>query len=237
MQKIITTIVIIIVIILISFFYFTRPVGAPTQSVETVAEKVVPATNTTDSTISDVKKPAISAEKIYRISQEKSEVQFSIGEILNGAPFTAVGKTNEVGGNLSVSDTVIKVGTISVNAKTFKTDSSRRDGAIVRFILKSDQPENELITFKPAQPIALPAPLSEGKEMSTTISGDLTISGVTKPVTVAVKIKVQAGVLSVTGDATVKRSDFNLKIPELSFIASVDDAVKIAVSGVAEMVQ
>ena len=55
--------------------------------------------------------------------------------------------------------------------------------------------------------------------------------------TFAVKIKTQAGKLSVTGGTTVKRSDFGLKIPELSFIASVDDAVKISVSAVAEVVQ
>ncbi len=229
MKKIITIIVVVLVVNLIAFFYFTRPVGAPTQSVDTVAEKIVLSSDT-------VTAPA-SVEKVYRISQVKSEVQFSIGEILNGAPFTAVGKTNEVGGDVSVSDTVIKVGTISVNAKTFKTDSSRRDGAIVRFILKSDKPENELITFKSTQPIALSAPLTEGKEISATVSGDLTVSGVTKPVTVPVKIKIQAGTLSVTGNATVKRSDFNLKIPELSFIASVDDAVKISISAIAEMVE
>ena len=229
MQKIIIATAIIVIIILIPFFYFTRPVGAPTQSVDTVAEKTVPPSDT-------VTAPA-TVEKVYRISQAKSEVQFSIGEILNGAPFTAVGKTSEVGGDVSVSKTAIKVGTISVNAKTFKTDSSRRDGAIVRFILKSDKPENELITFKPAQPIALSAPLTEGREVGATVSGDLTISGVTKSLTIPVKIKTQAGALSVTGNASVKRSDFDLKIPELSFIASVDDEVRISISAIAEMVK
>lgn len=228
MKKIITIIVVVLVINLIAFFYFTRPVSAPTQAVDTVVEKLVPNTETNTSA---------TGEKVYRISQAQSSVQFSIGEILNGSPFTAVGKTSEVAGDIAVTRNQITVGEVVVNAKTFKTDNSRRDGAIVRFILKSDQPANEFITFKPTQPIALTAPIVEGKEISTKISGDLTVSGVTKPATFAVKIKTQAGKLSVTGGTTVKRSDFDLKIPELSFIASVDDEVEISVSAVAEVVQ
>ncbi len=231
MQRIITLVVVVAVVLIAGFFYFTRPVGAPTQAVDTVAEKLAPATQT------DETKTSVTEEKVYRISQAQSSVQFSIGEILNGAPFTAVGKTSEVGGDILVSNTAIKVGTMSVNAKTFKTDSSQRDGAIVRFILKSDKPENEFITFKLAQPIALMAPLAEGKEISATISGNVTISGVTKPATFTVKIKTQAGKFSVAGDTTIKRSDFGLKIPDLSFLASIDDEVKISVLAVAEMVK
>ncbi len=228
MQRIITLVVVVAVVLLAGFFYFTRPVSAPTQAVDTVAEKLVSNTEINTSA---------TGEKVYRISQAQSSVQFSIGEILNGAPFTAVGKTSEVAGDVAVTRSQITVGEVVVNAKTFKTDNSRRDGAIVRFILRSDQPVNEFITFKPTAPIALTAPIVEGKEISAKISGDLTVSGVTKPATFAVKIKTQAGKLSVTGGTTVKRSDFDLKIPELSFIASVDDAVKISVSAVAEVVQ
>ncbi len=225
MQKIITTVVIIIVIALASFLYLTRPVNAPTQSVESVAERLPTGTPTTE-------------QKLYRISQKQSEVQFSIGEILNGSPFTAVGKTSEVAGDILVSKNTVTVGEIVVNAKTFKTDSTRRDGAIVRFILKSDQPANEFITFKHTKPIVLALPPVVGKEVTATVSGDLTISGVTKPVVMNVKmtlltVKNQISgdeSFVITGDTTVKRSDFGLKIPELSFLASVDDVVKIHVA-------
>ena len=138
---------------------------------------------------------------------------------------------------MSVSKKAITVGKVAVNAKTFKTDSSNRDGAIARFILKSDQPANEFITFTPAQPIALASPLVEGKEISATVSGTLTISGITKPATFTVRIKMQNKGLVVTGDTTVKRSDFGLQIPDLSFIASVDDLVKVSISATADLVK
>lgn len=228
MQKIITLVAVVAVVLIAGFFYFTRPVSAPTQAVDMVAEKLVPT---------EEAGTAIQEQKLYRISQAQSSVQFSIGEILNGAPFTAVGKTNEVAGDIAVTRNQITVGEVVVNAKTFKTDNSRRDGAIVRFILKSDQPVNEFITFKSTQPIVLSAPLVDGKEVGVSVSGNLTVSGVTKPATFAVKIKTQEGRLVVTGSATVKRSDFGLKIPELSFIASVDDKVEISISAIAEMVK
>ncbi|TAK57410.1 YceI family protein [Patescibacteria group bacterium] len=230
MNKTITTVVIIVVIILAAFFYFTRPVSAPTESVESVAEKLVPTSQ------GDVDARALD-EKLYRVSKSQSQVQFSINEVLRGSPFTAVGRTSEVAGDFLVSNRAVKVGTMTVNAKTFKTDSTQRDGAIVRFILKSDQPANEFITFKPSQPIALALPLAEGKQISANLSGDLTISGVTKPAIFAVRVQIQNQKLLVTGETIVKRSDFNLKIPELSFIASVDDEVGISVSTVAEMIQ
>ena len=226
MQRIITLVVIVAVVLIAGFFYFTRPVSAPTQAVDSVVEKLVPNTETNTSATS---------EKVYRISQAKSEVQFIIGEVLNGAPFTAVGNTNEVAGDISISGNQITLGGLAVNAKTFKTDSSRREGAIVRFILRSDQPVNEFITFKPTQPITLGTPLVDGKEVWVTVSGNLTVSGVTKPAIFAGKIKIEGDNLIVKGYSTVKRSDFGLKIPELSFIASVDDEVLIYVSVVAEM--
>ena len=231
MKKVAIGITLVLVIILITFLYSTRPVSAPTQSVESVAEKLPVATPDTQSV------SASTGETFYRISPLQSQVEFSIGEILNGSPFTAVGKTSEVAGDVSVSKKAITVGKVAVNAKTFKTDSSNRDGAIARFILKSDQPANEFITFTPAQPIALASPLVEGKEISATVSGTLTISGITKPATFTVRIKMQNKGLVVTGDTTVKRSDFGLQIPDLSFIASVDDLVKVSISATADLVK
>lgn len=214
----IVIIVTVLLIVMLGFLYTTRPVSAPTQSVDVVSTSSPTGTS------------------LYRISQAESQVKFSIGEILNGKPFTVVGTTAQVGGDIMVSKDSINVNTMTVNAKTFKTDSSRRDGAIVRFILKSDLPENELIVFTASKPMLLSAPLVENTEITASISGNLTISGITKPAVFEVKIQTSGESLIVTGETTVKRSDFNLKIPELAFIASVDDSVEVSISVVASMI-
>ena len=163
---------------------------------------------------------------MYKINPSQSLVEFRIGEILNDKPFTAVGVTSDIAGNLILSENVVTVGKIAINAKTFKTDSEKRDGAIVRYIIKAEEPANEFIVFEP-------------KSMGTgTIKGDLTFAGVKKAVTFTV-LTFESGTSTLSGTATtkLKRSDFNLSVPSLPFIASVDDEFVVNVKVVADLVQ
>ncbi len=104
---------------------------------------------------------------------------------------------------------------------------------MVNLILKSNKVENEFITFKPTS--SSPA-IELGKMTTFDITGDLTISGVTKSATFSVTLTATED--SVSGKATtkIKRSDFNLVIPNLSFIANVDDEFPITVDVVANRI-
>jgi polyisoprenoid-binding protein YceI len=208
MKKILTVLSILAILIIVVFLYATRGASAPTELVETPTE-------------------ATSTPNTYRINPEMSTVSFSIGEDLRGSRFTAIGATNQVSTDVTVSpDGSVSVGTVSVNARTFKTDDSRRDGAIARLILKSENPENEYITFTPTPFTSENTPkLVDGTEITFPISGSLTISGVTKPVTLTATLSKNADILSGTVEGEIKRSDFGITIPSLSFIANVDDVV------------
>jgi len=203
----------------VGFLYLTRPPPAPTQD----AGARVPAL------------PAAASEKHYRIDSSGSKVTFRIGEILRGKPFIAVGVTSDVAGDIVVSNNAVTFGSLAVNARTFKTDSPQRDGAIGRFILKSQVPANEFIDFKPTGPAVVST--QTNSSVTFTLSGDLTVSGVTKPAsfTVVSTVSDQA----VTGKATVKlkRSDFKLAIPNVPFVASVDDEFTVTADVVAPIVQ
>lgn len=175
---------------------------------------------------------------IYRISQEESSVSFEINEILADEPFTAVGTTNQV-----AADMVLKTdsesghqyfdfGTIRVDARTFKTDSTSRDGMIDRAILKAENPANEFIMYQVAS-VGLPDAPATDVATPFSVTGDLTISGVTKPVTftgtfTGNSMKIQGNV-----SAQIKRSDFGLTIPNVPFVASVDDSFVIKATIVA----
>ena len=178
----------------------------------------------------------------YRISQDESKVSFMIDEVLNGKDFTAVGETNQVAGDISVSLTDQakgSIGEIVVNARTIKTDSEKRDGAISKFILKSDQDINQFITFKPRAitPISVGA---EGvAEMSRyQIAGDLTIAGVTRPVTFAIAAQsITEEKIIASGEARVSRNDFGLTVPSVPFVASVSDEVTLKADIVANRIR
>jgi polyisoprenoid-binding protein YceI len=218
MKKIITTIAVLAIIGYAAYAYATRPITPASQDINAVSSKL-PAGSATSS--------------VYKISQEKSLVTFEMNELLNNKPKLVVGTTTQVAGEIALKDGTIEFGGLAINAKSFITDSENRNKAIVNLILASNKPENEFITFTPASP---DVSIELGKKAVFDLSGDLTISGVTKPATF--KVELTATEDSITGKATtrIKRSDFNLVIPNFSFIANIDNEFPIMVEVVAERI-
>ncbi len=198
------------------YFYVFRPVAAPSESINSAS---VPISN------------SVASSTVYHISQTGSTARFSIYEVLHGSPFVPVGTTNQIAGDLAVAanssgNPTLTVGTITIDARTFHTDSAQRDGAIGRFILKSDQAANEFITFVPTSTSA-PAKDKDGS-WNATSTGNLTISGITKPEVFALNFNVANGTLSGTASTTLSRKDFNLVIPNFSFLADVSDSFSVS---------
>ncbi len=210
------------------FLYFTRPPALPKENVRSVAEELKPSNMAGASTV------------LYRISQSESKAQFTAKEILNGAPFSPVGVTNQIAGDIELNinnPSASRVGLIRIDALALKTDDSRRDGAIARFILKSENPENQYIELRTTELKNMPEKIVGGVESRFELAGDLTISGVTRPAVFKCTFKVQSdGKLLGTAEATVKRSDYNLQIPSVPFVASVDNIVTLKATIVAEKV-
>ncbi len=220
MKKIITTIIVLALLAVGAYIYITRAPSAPSTDINSAGQ----SNNLT----------ATSSQKLYRIASAQSLARFDIDEVLNNKPFTATGTTTQIAGDIIVKSTTdIEIGTVKINARTFKTDSEKRDGAIARAILKSESSENEFITFKPTNIAWTSGSLTVGELAVLKITGDLTISGVTKPATFDVILEDQGDKLSGAGHTTIKRSDFNLVIPNLSFLAGVDDEFRISTTIVA----
>ena len=206
-----------IVLLLVGlYFYVFRPVPAPSESINAASTPIANAT---------------ASSTVYHISQTGSSASFKISEVLSGAPFTPVGTTNQIAGDIAVAQSSssapsLDIGTITIDARTFHTDSKSRDGAIGRFILKSDQAGNEFITFMPT---AISAPVqNQGGTWSAVSTGNLTISGVTKPETFALDFSIANGTLTGTASSTLSRADFNLSIPNIPFVADVSNTFSIS---------
>jgi polyisoprenoid-binding protein YceI len=124
-----------------------------------------------------------STAQAFQIVPQESQARFVIDEVLQGAPKTVVGTTDQVAGQIVVDpadlDTV-QVGTILINARTFATDSTQRDRMIQNQILKTAQ--NEYITFTPTRMVGLPDSAAVGQPFTFQMIGDLTIRGTTRPV-------------------------------------------------------
>jgi len=174
--------------------------------------------------------------KLYRIDKEQSVVKFTIQEDLRGAPFTVVGETKDIRGDVTLSagaDPVLALGTIVVDVRTFKTDSAQRDGAINRLIVQTGTEGHEYAMLTNAKASGLPAVITEGAPFTFTVTGDLMLAGINKPATFSVTATQTESTLKGNMNSTLKRSDYKLVIPNIPFVANVPDTFTISADFVA----
>lgn len=178
-------------------------------------------------------------ETAYALDQDRTTASFEIGEVLRGEPQTVVGTTNEVVGQVVVDRSDLGASRFSdmiVNARTFTTDSDRRDRTIRGpVILDSASDEHELITFSATSVDGLDGLQARvGESYVFRITGDLTIKGTTNPVTFAVDLEMPGeGTIEGTATAEVSRTDFDIGIPSVPFVADVTDEVMLRLDFVA----
>lgn len=209
------------------YLYITRDLEGPTTDVQDTTAQLEASSES-------------ETEVVYRISQDDSEAQFVIDEVLNGADKTVVGTTNEVAGDILLdpnSPASAQIGEIRINARTFATDDSRRNNAIARMILRAEDPTNEFIVFQPSAVTGLPDTVEQGTPVTFQVTGDLTIAGETREVTFDVTAALESDSrLTGTAETTVAYADFGVSIPNVPFVASVDDNVVLRLDFTADAV-
>ncbi|MFZ4827769.1 MAG: YceI family protein [Phototrophicaceae bacterium] len=153
---------------------------------------------------------------VFRLDQTRSYVEYQIDEVLSGNPIVVIGQTNQVDGFINLDPTNPNNSTLStlfINARNFKTDNSNRDGAVRRFILKSDQAANEFITFEPSAFSALPTELVIGQPITFQVSGTLTLLGKATPITFDGEATLTSETeLIGSAETTVKWSDLGVEV-------------------------
>ncbi len=219
-----------------------RAAPSKEQAAKAKSGKVMaaPAKEKAASVVKVSKKPTSPVVTQYGINAQSSQASFEIDEVLRGSPFTVVGTTKDVTGTISVDMTTPEkssVGIIKIDARTLKTDSPQRDGAIGRFILHSSDSGNQYIIFAAKKVSGLPKVISKAP-MNLTLTGDLTISGKTKPATFEAKsVTITNGSMKGMAQAKIKRSDYGLFIPSIPFVADVPDEFTIKIDLTAAQVK
>lgn len=182
-------------------------------------------------TESELEPESPSEMAIFSIDQSVSEVRFIINEVLRGNPTLVVGISDQVAGEIAIDPndlSTIRIGPIRINARTFVTNQDRRNQAIRKFILKTDS--YEFITFTPNGIIGLEGSGVVGSAYTFQIEGDLTIRDITNPVVFGVSARaLSEDQISGTASATIARSDYNLRIPNVPFVANVGEEVLLEI--------
>lgn len=149
---------------------------------------------------------------VYRIVAAESEARFSVYETFPEG--TAVGHTREIAGDIFVdfeTPSISQLGTIRVNLRTLVTGDLDRDKSIRCCVLLTARSEYEFADFVPIQINGFPEQIVLGQSNELQITGNLTLRGVTKPVTFNVLLTIiSPEELKGLATAIVMRSDFSI---------------------------
>src|SRR2546430_6791893 len=141
------------------------------------------------------------------------------------APSDAVGRTTAVTGTLTLTQAAsgysVTAADFSVDVSKLSSDQSRRDQRIHSQGLESDR--YPTATFKLTSPIALTADATSGQTIHVSATGDLTIHGVTKSVTVPIDAQLTGSKIELVGSITFPFSKFGMTPPSIGGFVTVQN--------------
>jgi polyisoprenoid-binding protein YceI len=134
---------------------------------------------------------------------------------------TAVGRTPDVTGTVTLDGTTIRSASFEVDMTTLTTDDARRDNALRGQAIETGR--FPTATFALTQPIELAKIPANGEKITANAVGDLTLHGVTKQVTFPVEAQHNGSVITVVGQLEVLFSDYSISRPSAASVLSVED--------------
>jgi polyisoprenoid-binding protein YceI len=133
----------------------------------------------------------------------------------------ATGRTNNVTGTMTIEATTISDVTVTADLRNLTSDNSFRDGRIRSEGLESDQfPEAKFVL---TEPITLDKVPAAGETITTEATGDFTLHGVTKSVTISLEGRWDGKQVQVVGRLPIAFGDYGVSAPSAPAVASVDD--------------
>lgn len=134
---------------------------------------------------------------------------------------TAVGRTGEVAGTLTLQGSTVSAAEITATLTGLTSDDSRRDGQLRRQGIQTDQ--FPTASFRLTAPIALGAVPADGATVTAMATGDFTLHGVTKSASVALSVTRAGGLVTVTGSFEIAFADYAIEKPTSFAVLSIDD--------------
>lgn len=144
-----------------------------------------------------------------------SEAGYRVREKLANLPAQsdAVGRTSDVSGTVTIDGGAVTEASFEVDLTTLQSDEDRRDNRIRTSGLESD-------TF-PVATFELTTPIEATETVGAT--GDLTIHGVTKSVTIPIEAARRGEVIELVGSITFPFGDFDMTPPNVGGFVTVED--------------
>jgi polyisoprenoid-binding protein YceI len=167
--------------------------------------------------------PATSrVDGVWNVTDE-SEFGYRVEEVLLGVNTTAAGRSNEITGSMTIEGTTVTEASFTVDVGSITSDESRRDNQFRGRIMEANQyPE---ATFTLRAPIDFGTVPAAGEQITATATGDLTLHGVTRPVTFDVTAEAGENRIGVLGNIPVRFADYDIDNPSTTGITTEDNGL------------
>jgi polyisoprenoid-binding protein YceI len=154
------------------------------------------------------------------VATDGSEFGYRVEEVLAGVNTTAVGRSNEIDGSLTIDGTTATAVDVEVQVDTIESDDSRRNGQFTGRIMSTD--EFPTATFSLTEPIEFGSIPTGDETITATATGDLTLRGVTNQVTFDVTARTTGGRIGVLGSIPVVFADYGIDNPSNGIVTTED---------------
>jgi polyisoprenoid-binding protein YceI len=216
--------VVVVGLVIAAYFVFLKSDPEPRAAIkETPIRTQPPATSAAGQDASAT--PTSGPDGTYTVEPGDSDnfVGYRVTEKLfaNISETTATGRTDNVTGTLTIDGTTVDDVTVSADLRDLESDSGFRDGRIRSSGLESNTfPEAKFVL---TTPITLPTVPTAGETVSAEATGDFTLHGVTKQVTITIEGRWDGRDVQIVGRLPIAFADYGITAPTAPAVASVDD--------------
>ena len=149
-----------------------------------------------------------------------SEVGYRVGEVLFGQHNTAVGRTKDITGQLTVAGTTVTSASFTVDMTTVKSDESQRDAQFQGRIM--DTASYPTATFRLTKAVDFGS-LPLGAVRGGTAAGELTLRGKTEPVAIPLQIERTGATVAVLGSVNIVFAKWSIPNPSFAGLVTTND--------------
>ena len=163
-------------------------------------------------------------ENVVFVVGEGSEATFTVNEKLNwlDLPNDAVMRTSTLSGKVYLDG---QNSVVDIDLHSMTSDNDRRDNYVRRRMF----PDHRVATFTVANLGELPNPFTVGEVITREVPGQLTIAGITKPITFEVEARLDPEQLFILGRATFTWEELEIPPPNIPGRIQVKDEVRVEV--------
>lgn len=170
--------------------------------------------------------PAEAASAGYEgdwVPTSSSEFGYRVDEVIAGVNITAVGRSNEIAGVLTIEGTEATTVDIEVQVASIESDDSRRDGQFTGRIMSAS--EFPTATFSLSEPIDFGVIAEDGTQVTVGATGDLTLRGTTNEVTFELTAEASGDQIGVLGNIPVVFADYGIPNPSIGPVTTEDNGL------------